>query len=144
MDLFFFGNPCFYCFFDGASQVALFSAESLDSLEPELLFQLIREYHAYSTHFKSPILIIFCARFARVRCFSSKRIARSQVSCLFLLSFFIHLQFAYPHNILCIYTLIRLLVYYLKRLSDKDTIENIKPLESVPDEDLTTYFSLGI
>ena len=101
-----------------------------------------------STHirpiFNRLFFYIFCARFTRVRCFSSKRIARSQVSCLFLLSFFIHLQFAYPHNILCIYTLIRLLVYYLKRLSDKDTIENIKPLESVPDEDLTTYFSLGI
>jgi hypothetical protein len=36
-----FGNPCFYCFFDGAGQVALFSAESLDGLESELLFQLI-------------------------------------------------------------------------------------------------------
>jgi hypothetical protein len=47
----FFGNPGFYCFFDGAGQVALFSAESLDCFEPELLFQLIREYHAYSTHF---------------------------------------------------------------------------------------------
>jgi hypothetical protein len=46
-----FGNPCFYCFFDGASQVALFSAEPLDRFEPELLFQLIREHHAYSTHF---------------------------------------------------------------------------------------------
>jgi hypothetical protein len=37
----FFGNPGFYCFFDGASQIALFSAESLDGFESELLFQLI-------------------------------------------------------------------------------------------------------
>jgi hypothetical protein len=118
----FFGNPRFYCFFDGASQVALFSAESLDGFEPKLFFQLIRKQHAYSTHFQSPIFFIFCARFARVRCFSSKRIARRQFSRLFLLSFFIHLQFAYPHNILYTYTIIRVLVYYLKHLSDKDTI----------------------
>jgi hypothetical protein len=57
VDLLLFGNPCFYCFFDGASQVALFSAEPLDGLEPKLLFQLIREYHAYSTHFQSPTFI---------------------------------------------------------------------------------------
>jgi hypothetical protein len=39
----FFGYPCLHGFFDGASQIALFSAESLDGFEPELLLQLIRE-----------------------------------------------------------------------------------------------------
>jgi len=41
MHLFFFGDPCFYGFFDSSGQVALFPAKSLDGLNPELLFQFI-------------------------------------------------------------------------------------------------------
>ena len=49
--LFFFGNPCFYGFFDSSGQVPFFTPKSLDCLEPERLFQFIRDRHAYSTHF---------------------------------------------------------------------------------------------
>jgi hypothetical protein len=51
-----------------------------------------------------------CARFARVTCFSNKQIGQCQVLLLFLLSFSIHLKFAYPHKMLCAYQLIRISV----------------------------------
>ena len=73
--------------------VALFTAKSLDGLEPELLLQFIWKFYADSTHFNYQFILYFCARFARVRGFSNKQIASGQVLLLFLLSFSIHLQF---------------------------------------------------
>jgi hypothetical protein len=35
----------------GSGEVALFAAESVDGLEPELFFQVIGDIHAYSAHF---------------------------------------------------------------------------------------------
>ncbi len=52
----------------------------------------------------------FCARFARVTCFSNKQIGQCQVLLLFLLSFSIHPKFAYTHKMLCGYQLIRISV----------------------------------
>jgi len=60
------------------------------------------------THYQF-LLHHFFAR-GRARCFSSKQIDSWRVFLLCLLSFFIHLNFAYPHRVLYAYSLIRVSV----------------------------------
>ena len=125
MELFLLGNPCFCSFFNRSGQIALFSTEPLDGLEPKLLFQLVRELHAYSTHFQSPIFYqSFCARFDVSDVFPISELPDAKVSHLFLSSVIDHLKLAYLHITLYVYSLIRVLVYCSLCLVDKQLQKN--------------------
>jgi len=78
-----------------------------------------------STHIRPIFNRLFCpifsARFDVSDVLPISELPYAKFHVCFSFHFFIHLQFAYPHSILYAYTLIRVLVYYIKPLSDKYT-----------------------